>query len=296
MKPKLIIGGTSKSGTTALYYYLRQHPDMCLSAKKELHFFSRHWLEQSAAGPGDRYVLAEIPEAFEEYLEYFSHCDESKIAVDISPSYLFYYQSANEIKKQLSDAKLVFILRNPADKVFSQYMHLVGEGRETLSFSEALEAENERKSKGYSDMWLYRESGFYSDAIEYFQLVLGKTNVKVFYHEEFLRDPAFVLREICVFAGVDDGVEFSPVSGVNRSGIPKSAFIAKLIAPNPLTYLLRRMLPQGLGRVVRKILRDFNAGKKPVLSKELRLALMAEFSDDIRKLELLVGRSNSWKK
>lgn len=294
MITKLIIGGASKSGTTALYYYLRQHPEICLPAKKELHFFSRDFLQQYKNGPGDRFVLAEIPKSYEEFIKNFTHCDHYKVQVDISPSYLFHFHSADKIKQLVDNVKVVFILRNPADKVFSQYTHLIGEGRETLTFEDALEAESSRKSEGYSDMWLYKKSGYYSDAIEYFHKKLGKDNVKIYFYEEFLHDPGLILREICNFAGVNENVEFQPVVDANRSGSPKSTFVAKLLAPNNLTYLLRRILPQSLGRIARKTLKDLNTGKKQEFSRELRSSLLSEYSEDIRKLEQLVGRSSGW--
>jgi hypothetical protein len=294
VKPSLVIGGASKSGTTALYYYLRQHPDICLSEKKELHFFSRAWLEQSVAGPGGRYVLAEIPETFEEYLSFFSHCDQAKVAVDISPSYLFYYRSAEQIKKYLGDVSVVFVLRNPVDKAFSQYLHLIGVGRETLNFEDALAEEPFRDAQGYPDMWLYKKSGFYADAIKHYKEVFGDERVKVFYYDDFVKEPNIVLHEICMFAGLEDGFDFVPVPDVNRSGLPKSHLVAKLIAPNVFTYLLRRVVPQGLGRVARKLLKDLNAGEKPKLSDETRSSLMSDFAEDIQEIELLVGRKSGW--
>jgi len=294
MQPKIIIGGASKSGTTALYYYLSQHPDICLSAKKELHYFSRPWLEKTINGPGDRFVLAEVPNTFTEYLSYFSYCDRAKIAMDISPSYLFHYRSADEMKKQLDGIRIIFVLRNPAEKAFSQYMHLVGEGREKLDFDDAINKEGIRESAGYSDMWLYRKSGMYSDAIQYFKQTFGESNLRVFYYEEFLNDPEFVLREICEFSGVDDQFNFMPIYNANRSSLPKSALLAKAIAPNAFTYILRRMVPQGVGRGVRKWLKDLNAGENRTLSDSSRAALMSVFAEDIRKVELLVGRKSGW--
>jgi len=294
MKPKLIVGGVSKSGTTALYCYLLQHPEICLSEKKELHYFSRQWLEKSVSGPGDRFILAEIPKTFDEYLSYFQHCNESKVAIDISPSYLFHYQSADKIKKYLGLVKIIFILRNPIEKSFSQYMHNVSEGLENLSFEQALAAESKRESEGYSDMWLYKKSGLYADAIEYFQKVLGSANVKLFYYEEYLRDPASVLREICKFAGVNSDFEFKDVLDINRSGRPKSVMIAKLLSPNTFTYLLRRIIPNALGRNIRRLLKYSNIGEKPAISEKTRTDLSLFFADEISRVESIVGHKVGW--
>ncbi len=294
MKNNLIIGGASKSGTTALYYYLRQHPEVCLSEKKELHYFSRKYLEKYTNGPGDKYVIAEIPNTYDAFLDSFAHCANHKLRIDISPSYLFHYKSADEIVKKVGKVKAVFILRNPVDKIYSQYMHLVGEGRETLNFNDALEIEKIRESQGFSDMWLYRKSGKYSHAIEYFQQTLGKENVRVFLYDEFLRDQNAVLKDICEFSNIDNNIDFSPIQSVNRSGIPKSEIIAKIMAPNFFTYILRKILPKNFGRVARNMLKNLNTGEKGELSKELRFTLISEFTDDIRNVEKLIGKETGW--
>jgi len=295
-RPRLIIGGASKSGTTAVYYYLRQHPGICLSRKKELHFFSRSSLERTVSGPGDRFVLAEIPKTFNEYLSFFRHCDGSKMAVDISPSYLFHHEAAEVIKHFLSDVRIVFILRNPVEKGFSQYLHLVAAGRETVSFEEALERESKRKAQGFADMWLYRASGYYSVALEHFMQVFGRKNMKIFYYEEFLHDPERVLLDICAFAHVDSAFQFEPVTDANRSGQPKSALVTKILGPSTITFFARRILPQAFGRSLRKFVKEWNTGSKPILSENTRKVLLEGYRDDIRRIEALIGRESGWVK
>ncbi|MDB4196975.1 sulfotransferase [Ascidiaceihabitans sp.] len=290
----LIIGGASKSGTTALYEMLRQCPDFYLPQRKELHYFSRPYLEHTTAGPGDSAVLHEIPATINAYMSHFIDKSLDQVAVDVSPSYLFHYGSAIQIAHDLPSVKIVFLLRRPEDKVFSQYVHLVAEGRETLSFEEALKQEMVRKAKGYSDMWLYTESGYYSDAIAAFQDAMGTENVKVFLFEEFRHDPEFVIREICLYAGLDGLQIFDTDLESNVSGLPRSLLLARLIAPNNFTNLLRRVLPSNLGQYIRRILRSMNTGEKPKISTETRAHLSALYQDDIAKLENLIGRTTGW--
>ena len=294
MKPNLIIGGASKSGTTALYFYLRQHPGFNLPRKKELHFFSRDYLCTAVAGPGDRYVAKEIPNSFQEYLSYFSTSNIGAVAVDISPSYLFFYETASEIRSRLPDVKIIFILRNPVDKIFSQYMHLVGSGRETLPFEEALGIENERKTNGYSDIWRYRESGFYSIALRHYIEVFGAANIGIFFFDDFLNDWRKVLKRICKFAGADEDYQFRQIDVINRSGRPRSSLVGKLISPNAFTFMLRRFVPGQIGNVVRRWIREKNTGDKMVVPTTLRLALLQEYTEDIRIIERIAGRATGW--
>lgn len=294
MSVDLIIGGASKAGTTALYDMLRQSPDFFLPKRKELHYFSRPFLEGAANGPGDAAVLAEIPNSLETYLAHFADKRPGQVAVDVSPSYLFHHGSAVEIEHEMPNAKILFILRRPEEKVFSQYAHLVGEGRETMSMEDALGAEASRKAAGYSDIWLYTESGYYADAVRAFQARFGPTRTKVVLFDDFRRDPGAVLRDICLFVGLDGGHEFDTKLESNVSGAPRSLLLARLIGPNAFTNLLRGILPTWLGRVARRTLRAANSAEKPELSPEIREMLQELYTEDISRLETLIGRDTGW--
>lgn len=296
MTVDLIIGGASKSGTTAIYDMLRQNPALFLPVRKELHYFSRPFLEHTTAGPGDAAVLDEIPATLEAYLSHYADKRPDQVAVDVSPSYLFHYGSAAQMAQDLPGVKIVFLLRCPEHKVFSQYVHLLGEGRETLSFEEALEQERTRKDKGFSDMWLYAESGFYADAIAAFQVALGPDRVKVFFFEDFRRDPEAVLKDICLFAGLDGTQSFDTNLESNVSGAPHSVLLARLMSPSAFTNFLRRILPARLGQILRRLLRGMNTGKKPELAPETSADLSALYDADIARLETLIGRPSGWRK
>lgn len=291
----LIIGGTSKAGTTAVYDMLRQNSAFFLPKRKELHYFSRPFLEGKIAGPGDAAVLNEIPKTLNDYLSHYANKQPDQIAVDVSPSYLFHHDSAALMAEEFPGVKVVFILRRPEDKVFSQYVHLIGEGREKLSFEEALNKEQGRKAAGYADMWLYTESGFYSDSIAAFQAALGTDQVKVILFDELRHDPKAVLKEICIFAGLDGSQNFKTDIESNVSGIPRSVLLARIMAPNVFTNFLRSVLPPKHGQYLRRILRGMNTGKKPVLKRETRERLRILYQNDIARLEDLIGRSTGWR-
>jgi len=289
------IGGASKSGTTALYYYLRQHPEMFVSEKKELHYFSRPELMARCAGPGDKYVVEEVPRTVEEYLAYYQDAGAAQKCLDISPSYLYYSSSASRIRSRFPDAKMVFILRNPADKAFSQYAHLRSTCRESLTFEEALLEEGNRARAGYSDMWAYRDSGYYADRVAEFMGAFGRDNVRIYLFEEFTRSPLTVVRDVCEFFGVSSDMKFVDPGRVNASGEPRSRVVAEMfLQPNKFTHVLRRMLPASVGRWCREALRNLNAGKKLKLSESVRSELLQGYVHDIQRLETMMGRKTGW--
>lgn len=295
MSVDLIVGGASKSGTTALFDMLRQRDEFFLPEKKELHYFSWPFLKDTTAGPGDAHVMAEIPQTLADYLTFYAAKADRALGVDISPSYLFHHGSVQAMARDLPGVKVAFILRRPDQKVFSQYVHLVGEGREYLSFEAALQAEAERKAQGYSDMWLYRESGFYAEAIAQFQQALGADRVKVILFDDFRTDPTAVLADLCQFVGLDAGLGFDTAHEANVSGVPRSALWARLIAPNGFTRLLRRILPTSLGTAVRRAIRSANTGAKPEINPATQQMLREAFEADIARLETLIGRTTGWR-
>jgi len=295
MTVNLIIGGASKAGSTAIYDILRQNNAFFLPQRKELHYFSRSFLEKTVTGPGDKAVFDEIPSSFIDYLSYYDKKKPSQVAVDVSPSYLFHHNSAELIARTLPDVKVIFLLRRPEDKVFSQYMHLLGEGREKLSFEAGLKQELNRKALGFADMWLYRESGYYAKAIAKFQDTFGRKQVKVFLFDDFLSDPDEVLSQICKFVNLKGSQVFDTNLKSNVSGSPRSLFLAQLMAPNRYTNFLRRKLPSGIGAWVRRRLRILNTSTKPKLSCDTRAELSSYYNHDIAQLEKLIGRSTGWR-
>jgi len=289
------IGGASKSGTTALYYYLKQHPDLFLPEKKELHYFSRSDIEHCFNGPGDKGILDDIPKNYAEYIKHYSKAASHQLCIDISPSYLYHSKSSARIKQQFPDSKIVFILRNPADKAFSQYLHLRTNCRESETFENALRLEPSRKRNGYSDMWLYRESGYYADSIDTFIHVFGRNAIKIFLFEDFIKEPLVIVREICNFFGVESNIDFKDPGQVNTSALPKSELISKLLLRhNRLTRYLRRILPPSFGRWGRAFVRRLNAGEKIHIPNQIRDELLLCYKDDILRLESLTGKKTNW--
>src|SRR6267142_1253724 len=159
--PNFIVVGAPKCGTTSLYHYLRQHPQIFLPARKELHYFSFRFMERLLAGPGDSNILATSCRTFEDYAAYYAQASDETARGDISPSYFYFTDVCQEIRERLGNPKIIIMLRDPVQKAFSQYMHLIRDGRETLELNAALAEEPRRIELGYAAMWRYAESSLY---------------------------------------------------------------------------------------------------------------------------------------
>ncbi len=129
--PDFLIIGAQKSGTSFLYQLLAQHPRVKPAFVKEVHYFDLNF------GKGNNWYRSNFPLQMRNTRTY--------ITGEASPYYLFHPHAAKRASMVVPDAKLIILLRNPVDRAYSHYQHQVkrvtGEARETLTFEEAIEAE-----------------------------------------------------------------------------------------------------------------------------------------------------------
>lgn len=293
--PNFLVIGAPKSGTTSLYHYLKQHPNIYLPDQKELHYFSFPELGLASAGPGDAAVRDGLCQTWEQYATHYLDARNHSAIGDISPSYLYYSSSATKIREKLGMVKIIVIIRNPVDKAYSQYMHMVREDLEGLSFQDAIAAESGRLKQDWGDIWRYMESSLYADRLKEFIDVFGEENVKIILFDDFTKHTLAVLADLFKYIGVDPKVEISTNEKFNRTGTPKNPFISNMMRKQGwLKALVKKVLPSGLRFRLRNWIINANTGDKPELSPELRLSLLKYFREDIVKVERLIGKSTGW--
>ena len=163
--PNFIVVGAPKAGTTSLYYYLKQHPQIYLPSQKELHFFTYRILIEKSAGPGDESSLKKLCSSLSEYCEYYRNVTDEKAIGEVSPSYFYHSDVSEKIIQTLGNIKIVICLRNPIDRSYSNYLHKLRNGVETLTFKDALLEENNRRVMGWGDFWFYSGHSLYYDKV-----------------------------------------------------------------------------------------------------------------------------------
>jgi len=295
--PNFLIVGAAKAGTTSLYFYLKEHPEIFLHERKELRFFSQ--MRGNFKGPGDEDVNRTITKTIEEYKKFFLSTKNKKTIGDVSPDYLYYFKnSIKNIKRFLGDPKILIILRNPIDRAFSHYLHFVRDGRETLSFEGALKEEGKRRALNWEWAWYYKDVGFYYNQVKAYLENFSK--VKVYLYDDLKKDPLSLVQDIYRFLEVDDS--FIPKSvgeKFNVSGIPKNKFLHEfLTTPNiiksTMKPLVKLILPKRTRqRFINKVLqRNF---KKPQIDPSTKQYLLNLYKEDIVELQNLIGRNlSSW--
>ncbi len=296
--PNFLIIGAAKSGTTALYLYLRQHPQIFMSACKEPHHFS--YTEQTKQTNGiDDFVRNAVTD-FTAYQHLFDD-DKNACAIgEASPTYLYVPGTAERIHEAIPQVKMIAILRNPVARAYSAYMHLLRDGREPAeNFQEALALEEERIAKNWGPLYHYTKMGMYAEQLERFYNVFPKEQVKIILYEDFTKEPQRVLEEVYGFLGVDSHFLADMSIRPNLSGRPKSRFWQRVMAktfsrPNPVRALSRVIFPESVRMWVTTRLRKMNLQREK-LDETTRHELQEIFRADVLKLqEMLDCDLSAW--
>lgn len=290
--PNFLIIGAAKAGTTSIYHYLQQHPQIYMCPGKEPRFFALEGEKLDFRGltPG---INQTSVTTLEEYCQLFQEVTTEKAIGEASTIYLSSSKAPDRIKYHLPDVKLIAILRDPSERAFSSYMHLVRDGYETLSFDEAIEAEATRIQENWQPLWFYKERGFYGKQLQRYFSIFKPEQIKIYLYEDLAADSKAIFHDITRFLEVD--ATFTPdFTRKNVSGIPKNTLLQNLLTKkNPIKSVFKPLLPKPLRQSVLQSLAKQNLGAKPILSQETRQKLIAIYREDILKLQDLIERDLS---
>lgn len=216
--------------------------------------------------------------------------------------YLYLPGVAERIRHYAPDAKLIAVLRNPVDRAYSSFVHLIRDGREPITdFALALREEEARVRDNWVPIWHYKRAGFYYGQLKSYFDAFAPDQIKVCLHENLESDPEGTLRDIFRFLDVDHAFEPDVSMKYNVSGIPKNKRMHDLhtflIRPHPIKSALKPFLPRHFRRRLLsssvEILRNRTLVKLPQMPPEVRTALVREYQDDILKLQDLLHRDLS---
>ena len=298
--PNFLVVGAPRTGTTSMYRYLSEHPEIYLPTKKELHYFTHDYLTKNSNGPKDKEFS--YCKTLDEYTMFFQSVPSNAKAVgDISPSYLFFPQCISGIKGLLGESvRIIIMLRNPIERAFSNYLHMVRSNRETLSFFDALQAEEERLEKGWRNIWLYKGHSLYYEKVQRYIEDFGSSKVKVILYDDFSKYTLKTVQDVYRFLGV--AAEFVPENInviYNRSGAYKNRAVEFIVRPHPIKSFVKLVLPQKALSILRNfkeshIGRDMNT---EILRDGQCIAFLRQyFNEDINRLEhLLQVDLSMWK-
>ncbi len=278
--PNFLILGAQKAGTTSLYQYLGQHPQVYMSPIKEPNYFSFGGLTDSQRGVISRRVI----EPLSEYQKLF-HGAQSEIALgEASPTYLLCERAAGRIRQVVPQAKLIAVLRNPVDRAYSHYAFNRKWLAEKLSFRDAIKAEAARSQTVYRYRFDYLQRGLYYRQLSAYFKLFPKNQICVLLYDDMCKNPAHFLKEVFAFLEVDENFKPNLSVRYNVSGIPRGAITRAIIrTARPLRRWLEANLPAPLlSRAAQSMLR------RQTIEVADRAQLAEYFREDISRLEELI--------
>jgi Sulfotransferase domain len=206
--PDFIIIGTQRGGTTSLYYYLTEHPGIARALMKEVHFFDDNFQE------GLNWYRAQFPSSLQKYYAERIR-KEHFLTGESSPYYLFYPPAPKRISAVVPNARLIVLLRNPVDRAYSHHWLATLEGKETLSFEDAIQREEERMAGEHEKIvadehyasfnhrhFSYLTRGIYVDQLKHWMDFYPREQFLILKSEDLYKDTANVFKQTLDFLGI----------------------------------------------------------------------------------------------
>lgn len=295
MKPNFLILGAAKSGTTSLYHYLKQHPQVYMSDPKETRFFE-----------------LDYHKGMEFYWNtYFKGWEGQRAIGEASPSYIYLPYVPERVKAELPEAKLIAILRNPVDRAFSHWWMTFSLGVENLSFEAAIQANLEQLRSGFSfegeegeKLWResiywgkkrrvakrrwYLDMGYYAQQLKRYLALFPRSQIKILFFDDLCQNHLALVADMARFIEVDPGFEL-PDDTPQMAATPKAGLPLLRWAR---IFHIQRFIPQFLRSGLANFLARY--GSKPAMSPATRSWLVKHYYEHNRELEQIVERYLSY--
>jgi Sulfotransferase family len=293
--PNFLVFGAAKSGTTSVYKYLQQHPDILMSSFKEPGFFAFEGEHPILNGPGaqkwvDRWVVSDLAA----YQELFANYQGEKAIGDASPYYIYYEKTPHTIKKYAPEMKLIAILREPVDRAFSNYVWALRDRAESLTdFAEALAVEESRIKDNWGPKWHYKNQGFYYQQLKPYYDMFPREQIKIYLYDDLVGDSVKVMQDIFTFLEVDANFQPNMSKRHNTSKLTRNQAWQKFLdKPNIFKSAIKPFLSEKFRQNIKQNAKEKNS-YKPKLDENLRQELKVEYRDNIVQLQDLIQQDLS---
>jgi hypothetical protein len=276
--PNLVVIGGLKCGTTSLHHYLNLHPEIGMSRPKELNFF----VEELNWPLGRDW--------------YASHFDPAeRVRGESSPHYTNrprFDGVARRLAETAPGARLIYMVRDPIDRMLSHYLHNVGGGYDDRPLAEALADPDTA----------YVDRGRYFFQLEPYLERFARDRIELVSREELKADRAGTMRRVFAFLGVDEYFTSEQFEREWETGTAKASgrfrAMDRAVRLPGLRAIDRHFdrLPERMRWAVERIVHDPGAGAapKPHLPAELRATLVERYRPDVEQLEGWSGRKFGW--
>ena len=274
--PNFLIIGTRKAGTTSLYHYLHQHPEIYMTPEKGTRFF----LCETEKQRKEKNLPAKT---LTEYSKLFNGAEkkEAKAIGEVSPTYMYSKKACLEIKETIPNVKLIASLRNPVDMTYSYYQMQMRQ----LKPKDQIPIGSDNVSR-WSGLGLY-----YSNLKNYFDC-FDHERIKIIIFEEWIKDPLPILQDIFRFLEVDEKFIPNMEMKYNIGGVAKNRYVAFLLRHKKSLNIFKPIIPENAKMAFNKVINK-NMKKLPPLDPAIRNQLNTFFRQDILLLQDQINKDLS---
>ncbi len=285
MKPNFFIAGTPKSGTTSLFHYLDEHPEVFMCPIKEPNFFSCDQIVMQQL----YYKKKDITRK-DDYEKLFQNV-RTEIAIgEASVSYLFYDKVPARIKTTVPDAKIIIILRDPADRAFSHYLMDSRLGYVDLTFEDIVYQRTDHRL-GALYYHQFVELGLYYEQVKRYLDIFGTDQVKIFINEDLREDMTKVILDVYDFLQIDPTLMPDLDKQYNVYQKPRNSVVKALYSAQTIRRMARAIIPNGLVDRVKDTL--LVRAEKPQIASGAKKYLNDLFKENMSQTGELIGRDLS---
>ncbi len=279
--PDVFILGFTKCATTSMYNQLMQHDDVSNTRRKEPHFDFAQIMGQQFAGPADNDTVSQM--FVTDPGQYLDLYEPGKLSIDGSAMSIEDPRIVEKIDAQYPEARYIIMLRDPIERAFSAYSHLIRDTRETRGFREAIDHELSGARANYMPIWHNIKSSRYVDAVQHARKLLGNRLMVVAYRD-YAQNNQEMMDEIAHFIGLN------PIGWrrdhANRSGVPRSKLFQKILMRQSLAKtIFVKVFPETFVTSLKRNLMERNTGDKYRLTNEDRCWFQSCIADEIDKIE-----------
>ena len=299
--PNFFVVGTGKAGTTSLYHYLRQHPQIYMSPIKEPCYFASEIRPGNLDAAHRRHIRRQseklakpygwLVSEWDDYVALFNSVKKETAIGEVSPVYLWSGTAAGNIAARMPEARIIMILRDPGERAFSHYLHQMAVGLIHSTFREHLKECFQNRDRTISAYYPFLEVGLYYEQVKRYLERFPENNVRIHWFEEVWRQPAHFLQDLFEFLNVD--LTFS--ADTSRRSLERKAPRFPLMNYGmkrfDIAHRLSGWMPSPVQSAIRKLL--FRPGRALVMAPQDRRFLVNYYREDIGKLASLLDRDLS---
>ncbi|MBP8822286.1 MAG: sulfotransferase [Flavobacteriales bacterium] len=303
--PDFLVVGVVKGGTTALYNLLDRHPGIHLPPIKETNFFARadmrpgDFLREYAldvkldvgkfihGGMKEVVHIAQVADPAH-YAALFAHARPGQVVGEVCPSYAVCPSAAKAIHAASPKSRIIFMLRDPVQRAWSQYIMNLREGK-TLEqdFLKEVEQDDKRARKGWGVNHQYLALGRYAEQVERYLALFPKEQVHILLHERFKEDPMATMRHLFSTIGVAP-MEAMDLSGkFNEAAVPRNALLNRLLVRSGAISTVKALVPRRLRGGFKEML--YSRKQMPTLPADQAAAVWSYYEQDVERLSRLMG-------